>query len=171
MQLARIYPGYQRFFLACDEELSPGVGRPKPETAHEKSLAPRVARITSKVKNIPDRISLSIFRRMKEGKITQIGHFRVPQGLCIKTRLGAQPLIRKWFFILMQIKFISSRNVEHLTSFWHRGPGGLGNGLLSYMKLVLLILWLSKRSSAAPAALKSSTSESQFTSVSVFSIY
>ena len=21
------YPGYQRFFLACDEELSPGVGR------------------------------------------------------------------------------------------------------------------------------------------------
>ena len=60
------YPGHQRVFLACDEELSPGVGRtpkkraakprertnfsvgsliktwPKPETAHEKPLAPRV---------------------------------------------------------------------------------------------------------------------------------
>ena len=88
MQLARIYPGYQRFFLACDEELSPGVGRPKLETADEKSLAPRVARITSKVKNNPDRISLSIFRRMKEGKITQIGHFRVPPGLCRVSKQG-----------------------------------------------------------------------------------
>ena len=44
-----------------------------------------------------------------------IGHFRVPPGLCIKTRLGAQPLTWKWFFILMQIKLISTRKVEHLT--------------------------------------------------------
>ena len=28
-----------------------------------------------------------------------IGHFRVSPGLCIKTRLIAQSLIRKWFFI------------------------------------------------------------------------
>ena len=52
--------------------------------------------------------------------------------LCIKTRLGAQPLIWKWFFILMQIKLISTRKVQHLTSFWYRGLGGggeLGNGL------------------------------------------
>ena len=46
-----------------------------------------------------------------------MGHFRVPLGLCIKTRLGAQSLIWKWFFILMQIKLISTRKVEHLTSF------------------------------------------------------
>ena len=58
-----------------------------------------------------------------------IGHFRVSPGLCIKTRLGAQPLIWKWFFILMQIKLLSTRKVEHLTSFWYRGPGELGNGL------------------------------------------
>ena len=58
-----------------------------------------------------------------------IGHFRVPPGLCIKTRLGAQPLIWKWFFILMQIKLICTRKVEHLTSLWYRGPGELGNGL------------------------------------------
>ena len=69
------YPGYQRFFLACDGELSAadtssaegrkrerrrmfwykrgcnwlGAGhflRPKPETVHEKSLAPRVRKLT-----------------------------------------------------------------------------------------------------------------------------
>ena len=33
-----------------------------------------------------------------------IGHFRVRPGLYIQTRLSAQPLIWKWFFILMQIK-------------------------------------------------------------------
>ena len=36
-------------------------------------------------------------------------------------------------FILMQIKLISTRNVEHLTSFSYRGPGELGNGLLRYL--------------------------------------
>ena len=35
-----------------------------------------------------------------------IGHFQVPPGLCIKTRLSAQHLIWKWIFILMQIKLI-----------------------------------------------------------------
>ena len=35
-----------------------------------------------------------------------IGHFRVPSGLCIKTRLSAQHLIWKWIFILMQLKLI-----------------------------------------------------------------
>ena len=39
--------------------------------------------------------------------ILQIGHFRVPLGLCIKRRLSAQPLIWKWLFILVQIKLIS----------------------------------------------------------------
>ena len=29
----------------------------------------------------------------------------------------------------MQIKLISTRMVEHLTSFWYRGPGEHGNGL------------------------------------------
>ena len=33
-----------------------------------------------------------------------IGHFCVPSGLCIKTRSSAQPLVWKWFFILMLIK-------------------------------------------------------------------
>ena len=36
------YPGYQRFFLACDGELRFVGRRPKPETAHEKPLVHRV---------------------------------------------------------------------------------------------------------------------------------
>ena len=73
----------------------------------------------------------SVTKEPRLDKTLSIGHFRVPPGLCIKTRLGAQPLIWKWFFILMQIKLISTRKVKHLTSFWYRGPGELENGLLS----------------------------------------
>ena len=32
-----------------------------------------------------------------------------PPGLCFKTKVGAQPLMRKSFFILMQIKLIFTR--------------------------------------------------------------
>ena len=51
-------------------------------------------------------------------------HFRVTPGLCIKTRLSAQPLIWKWLFILMQIKLIFTRKVctwPHFESegFWN----------------------------------------------------
>lgn len=37
------YPGYHRFFLACDEELFSHFEDSKPETAHENPLAPRVS--------------------------------------------------------------------------------------------------------------------------------
>ena len=59
-----------------------------------------------------------------------IGIFRVPPGLCIKTRLSDQPLMWKWFFILFQIKLISTRKVVHLASFWKWGFFELGSGLL-----------------------------------------
>ena len=59
-----------------------------------------------------------------------IGDFRVPRSLCIKTRLCAHPLVWKWFFILMQIKLIFSRKVEHLASFWKWGSLELGINLL-----------------------------------------
>ena len=45
-RIAQYYPGYQRFFLACYEELCRPRAKTraaKPETAHEKPLAPRVA--------------------------------------------------------------------------------------------------------------------------------
>ena len=51
----------------------------------------------------------------------QIGHFRVSQDLCFKTRVGAQSLIWKSFFILMQIKLIFTRKVVHLASLWKWG--------------------------------------------------
>ena len=41
-------------------------------------------------------------------------HFRVPQDLCFKTSLSALPLIWKHFLILMEIKLIFTRKVEHL---------------------------------------------------------
>ena len=44
-------------------------------------------------------------------KCKEIGHFRVPPGLCIKTKLSAQPLTWKWFFILMQLKLIFTRRL------------------------------------------------------------
>ena len=51
-------------------------------------------------------------------------------GLCIKTRLSAQPLIWKWFFILMQIKLIFTRKIVDLASYWKSGFLELGSGLL-----------------------------------------
>ena len=64
--------------------------------------------------------------------IVTMGHFRVPSGLCFKTRVGAQPLISlgNHFFILMQIKLIFTRKVVHLDSFWKWGFLELGSGLL-----------------------------------------
>ena len=56
-------------------------------------------------------------------------------GLCFKTRIGAQPLIWKSFFILMKIKFIFPRKVVHLASFWKWGFLELGIGLL------ILLYW------------------------------
>ena len=61
--------------------------------------------------------------------LNTIGHIRVPPGLCFKTRVGAQPLIWKWFFILMQIKLIFTKKVVHLASFWNWGFLELGSGL------------------------------------------
>ena len=46
------------------------------------------------------------------------------------TRVGAQPLIWKSFFILMQIKLIFTRKVVHLASFWKREYLELGSALL-----------------------------------------
>ena len=76
-----------------------------------------------------------------------IGHFRVPSGLRIKTRLSAQLLIWKWFFILIQIKLIFTRKVVNLASFWKWGFLELGGGLLRELLkdqsiFPLVIIWL-----------------------------
>ena len=61
---------------------------------------------------------------------TVIGHFRVAKPLIFKLRLGVQPFLWKWVLFAWDWKIISISKVEHLTSFWYRGPGELGNGLL-----------------------------------------
>ena len=60
-----------------------------------------------------------------------ISHFRVSPGVFIKTRLSAQPLAWKWFFILMQIKLIFTRKAVHLASFWNWVFLEFGSGLYS----------------------------------------
>ena len=45
-------------------------------------------------------------------------------------RLGAQPFLWKWVLFAWEWKMISISKAEHLPSFWNRGPGELGNGLL-----------------------------------------
>ena len=67
--------------------------------------------------------------------LSLIGHFWVLPGLCFKTRVGAQPLIWKSFFILMQIKLIFTRKVVRLASFWKWGFLELGSGLFSLLVL------------------------------------
>ena len=74
-----------------------------------------------------------------------------PPGLCFKTRVGAQPLIWKSFFILMQIKLIFTRKVVHLASFWKWGFLELGSGL-SFCQWTLAIslyvgIWCCSRES------------------------
>ena len=64
----------------------------------------------------------------------------VPPGLCIKTRLCAPPSMRKWLFILMQIKLIFTRKVVYLASFWKWGFLELGSGLFPKRIYVLFPL-------------------------------
>ena len=57
------------------------------------------------------------FRIAHNTTLSSIGHFRVPPSLFFKTKVAAQPLIWKSFFILMEIKHIFTRKVVHLASF------------------------------------------------------
>ena len=69
----------------------------------------------------------------------EIGHFRVPKTLTFKMRLGAQPFLWKWVLFAWEWKMISISKAEHLPSFWNRGPGQLGNGLLVSLSVFSLI--------------------------------
>ena len=73
---------------------------------------------------------LSLLIILKFSNITQISHFRDPKTLTFKMRLGADPFLWKWVLNAWEWKMISISKAEHLPSFWNRGPGELGNGLL-----------------------------------------
>ena len=62
----------------------------------------------------------------------KVSHFRVPAGLCIKTRLSAQPLMWKWIFILMQIKRFTQ---ERLCTWPHFESEGFCNSEVAYWLL------------------------------------
>ena len=63
------------------------------------------------------------------------GHFRVPKALTFKMRPGALPFLWKWVLFAWEWKIIFISKAEHLTSFWYRGPGELGNSLLATLRL------------------------------------
>ena len=71
-------------------------------------------------------------------KAKTIRPFPSSPGLCFKTRVGAQPLIWKSFFILMQIKLIFTRKFVHLASFWKWGFLELGSGLFTNFTLPII---------------------------------
>ena len=82
----------------------------------------------------------------------EIGHFRVPKTLTFKMRLGAQPFLWKWVWFAWEWKMISISKAEHLPSFWNRGPGQLGNGLLVSLSVFSLIEAIGLKILAKPLA-------------------
>ena len=93
----------------------------RPKKIHARNL------ITKKIPAAPKSPIL-------QKKSPVIGHVRVPKTLIFKMRLGAQPFFWKWVLFAWKWKIISISKAEHLTSFWNRGPGKLGNGLLFICK-------------------------------------
>ena len=67
----------------------------------------------------------------------KIGHFRVP---CIKTRLRAQPLIWKCFFIFMKIHFHNKILCTCWPHFESKGFWTVASGLLQKVQLAVPIL-------------------------------
>ena len=59
-----------------------------------------------------------------------ISHFPVPKTLTFKRRLDAQPFLWKWVLFAWEWKKISISKAEHVPSFWNRGLGERGTGLL-----------------------------------------
>ena len=73
-------------------------------------------------------------RRSQKWRVT----YRITDSIYVGTKshpvwcehnLSAQPIIRKWVFILMQIKLVFTRNFLHLASFWKWEFLECGNGL------------------------------------------
>ena len=52
-------------------------------------------------------------------------------------RPSAQPFLWKWVLFAWEWKIISTSKAEHLTSFWYRGMGELGNGLFHTSHCIL----------------------------------
>ena len=53
---------------------------------------------------------------------------QIQKTLTFKMRPSAQPFLWKWVLFAWESNILFISKVEHLTSFWYRGPGELGNG-------------------------------------------
>ena len=110
--------------------------KPRPQQGMQKALGAKLKTFTFKLRlsgHLSHQNNLKIALRIEYHfgvKNAIVGHFWVPPCLCLKTRVGAQSLIWKSFFILMQIKLVFTRKVVHLASFWKWGFLQPGSGLL-----------------------------------------
>ena len=73
--------------------------------------------------------AVTSWTNQQTSNMMRIGHFRVLKTLFFKTRPGAQPFLWKKVLFAWEWKIISISKAGHVTSFWYRGPGELGNGL------------------------------------------
>ena len=72
----------------------------------------------------------------------KIGYFWVPPGLCFKTRVGAQPLIWKSFFILMQMRLICAPSlILKVRVFGTRKLVFLGTWRIKAGKCIMADVW------------------------------
>ena len=61
------------------------------------------------------------------------------QKLLLLKEAKCKTFLAKMNFICMRIKNHSISKAEHWTSFWYRGPGKLGNGLIDYFTVKNLV--------------------------------
>ena len=76
-------------------------------------------------------LAFSGYRKCLPNLVNSSWLWRIFPGPLYRNKLSAQPLIWKWFFILMQIKLIFTRKFVHLASLWKWGSLELGSGLLA----------------------------------------
>ena len=74
--------------------------------------------------------------------------------ITFKMRPSAQPFLWKWVLFAWEWKIISISKAEHLTSFWNRGLGELGNGLLRYHYVIYMVCTLIEHNSRPISALE-----------------
>ena len=110
--------------------------KPRPQQGMQKALGAKLKTFTFKLRlsgHLSHQNNLKIALRIEYHfgvKNAIVGHFWVPPCLCLKTRVGAQSLIWKSFFILMQIKLVFTRKVVHLASFCKWAFLEPGSGLI-----------------------------------------
>ena len=111
---------------------------------------PQVSSFTTKLTVYDIHLRWNFTEKMEN----KYAHFRVPKAITFKLRPSAQPFLWKWVLFAWEWKIISISKAEHLPSFWNRGPGELGNGLLLYHYVIYMVCTLIEHSSRPISALE-----------------